>query len=86
MMDKAMMDEMSEAMEKVGLKADMMDEDMMWGAKKMMFGVAKVKWALKEKGLKDSQIEEAMMKMMKMMMKKDMSGKMEHMHEHMASK
>jgi hypothetical protein len=79
MMDPKMKEEMVENMKKLGIDEDMVDDNIIWGAKKMMYGMAKVMWSLKESGIEEEKAKEILKKMTNMMMEKDMMDKMDKM-------
>ena len=79
MLDPKMKEEMIENMKKIGIDEKMVDDTMIWGAKKMMYGMVKVMWSLKESGIEGEKAKEILKKMADMMMKKDMTDKMEKM-------
>lgn len=80
-MDPKMKEKMMAAAKKLGLDESMVDEHMMWAAKKMMFGLGKMMWMMKEKGMDKEKSKEIMKKMVDMMLEKDMMAKMEKMKE-----
>lgn len=50
-MDKKLKEEMAKELEKLGIKKDETDDYMVWGVKKLMLGVMKIKWSLEENGV-----------------------------------
>ena len=79
MLDPKMKEEMIENMKKLGLDESRVDDNIIWGAKKMMYGMAKVMWSLKESGVEGEKAKEILKKMIDMMMEKDMMDKMDKM-------
>jgi hypothetical protein len=79
MLDPKMKEEMIENMKKLGLDESRVDDNIIWGAKKMMYGMAKVMWSLKESGIEGEKAKKILKKIADMMMKKDMTDKMEKM-------
>lgn len=80
MMDKITDDKkkmMMEEFEKIGISKDMVDEHLMWGAMKMMRGMMKVRWSLKENDMDGDKAKETVKKMVDKMAAMDMSEKME---------
>jgi len=75
-MDEEKKTKMMEELEKMGITKDMVDERLMWGAKKMMFGMMKVRWSLKENGMDEEKAKETVKKMVDKMMEMDMMEKM----------
>lgn len=57
MMDEKMKEMMTEELEKLGISKDQVDDYMIWGVKKLMLGVMKVKWSLKENGIKGDEAD-----------------------------
>lgn len=87
MMDEKMKDEMMAEWEKLGLTKDQIDDHVLWGGKKVMFGIAKVKWALKEKGVDDAKAKDMLKKMTTMVIDSDVKMDMDmkkdwHDHKH----
>ena len=79
MMSEAMQDKMKEAMEKIGVKDEMMSEELTWGFKKAMYGGYKIMKALKEKGVSDEKAMEIMKKFSDLLMSEEMMSQMEQM-------
>lgn len=52
MLNDKMKDMMVDELEKLGIKKDQIDDYMIWGVKKLMLGVMKIKWSLEENGIK----------------------------------
>lgn len=75
MMDEKMVKEIKKNLADLGVKKDMIDEYMVWGAMKTMLGTAKMKWALTENGMSktdaDKMVEKITSKMAKMNLKID---------------
>lgn len=71
-MDEKAKEEMMKKWKELGLDKDMVDEHVMWGAKKIMFGIAKVKHSLKEKGMEEAKVKEVLKKMLDMAIESDM--------------
>ena len=93
MMDEKMKEKMMDELKELGIEEKMVDEHLMMGAKKMMFGMMKVIWSLKEHGVSDEKAKEILKKMTDRSLEMDMSEKMgewkekmaewkEHKHEH----
>ena len=82
MIDTKMKEKMIEEMKKIDLDENMIDDKLVWGAKKIMFGIAKVKWSLKENDIDDDKAKEILKKMVDMIIEKDMSEAIEKMHSH----
>ena len=82
MMDEKMKDQMMDELKKIGIDEEMVDEHLLWGTKKMMFGMGKVMWSLKESGVKEDKAKEILKKMVDRMMEMDTSEKMDEWMEH----
>jgi hypothetical protein len=82
MMDEKMKGQMMEELTKIGISEDMVDDHLIWGATKMMMGMGKVMWSLKESGVDDAKAKEMLKKMTDRMMEMDMSAKMDDWKDH----
>jgi len=82
MMDEKMKEQMMKKFEKLGIKKDMVDDNVMWGSKKLMFGVAKVMRGLKAGGMDENEAREKV----KMMVEKMTDPEMMKQSEEMLSK
>ena len=95
MMDEEKKKMMMEKMKEMGFDEKIMeDHHAMWAGKKIMFGIMKMKWIMKENGIEDNIAKETLKKMTDMIINKGMDEKMmakmkekmemrkEHMHEH----
>ena len=82
MMDEKMKEQMMEKFEKLGIKKDMVDDNVMWGSKQLMFGVAKVMRGLKAGGMDENEAREKV----KMMVEKMTDPEMMKQSEEMLSK
>jgi hypothetical protein len=79
MMDDKMKEMMVEELEKLGIAKDQIDDYMIWGVKKLMLGVMKIKWSLKENGVKGGEAD----KKLKAIVDKVTSMDAEDLHEMM---
>ena len=79
MLDPKIKEEMVENMKKLGIDENMVDDTIIWGAKKIMYGMAKVMRSLKESGVEGEKAKEILKKMTDMMMEKNMMDKMDKM-------
>ena len=62
MIDPKMREKMFKELEKLGIKKDQVDDYMIWGLKKLMLGVMKIRWSLEENGIKGKEADEKLKK------------------------
>lgn len=82
MMDDKMKEEMMAELEKLGVSKDKVDDYMVWGVKKLMLGVMKIKWSLKENGIEGKEAEEILKKIVDRAVSMDAEKLHEMMHKH----
>ena len=68
-------------LKKLGIKEDKIDDYMIWGVMKMMMGMMKMRWSLKEGGMKEADVKKMLDKITDKMIEMDMSKEMEEWKE-----
>lgn len=81
MMDDKMKEGMMEELEKLGVPKDKVDDYMIWGVKKLMLGVMKIKWSLKENGVEGKDADEQLKKIVDKVVSMDADTLHEMMHK-----
>ena len=81
MKNEKMMKEMEEELAKAGIKKEEIDDYMVWGVMKLMLGIMKIKWSLKESGVKDAEAKKKLNKIVSMISEKDADTLHEMMHK-----
>lgn len=80
-MDEKSKEMMVEELEKLGIEKDQIDDYMIWGVKKLMLGVMKIKWSFKENGIKGEEAEEQLNKIVDKVWAMDADELHEMMHK-----
>ena len=78
-MDEKMKDTVIKELEKLGFEKDQIDDYLIWGAKKLMLGVMKIKWSMMENGIEGAEADEKLKKIVD----KVISIDAKHLHEMM---
>lgn len=81
MMDDEMKDKVMAGLEDLGIDKDKIDDRLVWGAKKVMIGLMKMRWSLKDSGMDAEEVDEVLKKAVDKMLDKDMLDQMEEMHQ-----
>ena len=79
MMDEKMKEQMMDELEKLGIDKDMVDDNVIQGSKKLMFGAAKVMRGLKAGGMDEDDAREKVKMMVEKMTEPEMMKKIEEM-------
>ena len=82
MMDEKMKDMMVEELEKLGIEKDQIDDYMIWGVKKLMLGIMKIKWSLKESGIEADEADKKLKEIVDKIESMDADKLHEMMHKH----
>ncbi|MCX6809286.1 MAG: hypothetical protein NTZ65_00820 [Candidatus Berkelbacteria bacterium] len=81
MLDSKAKEMMTSELGKLGIKKDQVDDYMIWGVKKLMLGVMKIKWSLKENGIEGKTADEQLKKIVDKVVKMDADDLHEMMHK-----
>jgi hypothetical protein len=82
MMDEKFKEKIIEKLEEMGIDKEMINEHSLWAAKKMMFGIGKMMWIMKENGVPEEEAKEKIKKLVNKIIDSKKFSEMEEMKEH----
>ncbi len=77
MMDEEKMNKMMDELKKLGIDKDMIDDHTMLAAKKITFGIMKLRWMMDEKGVDKAKTKKVIQMLVDKAMEKDLKKMMD---------